>query len=154
MGKSGDQHIASFILHQQQRRLVMFPPVGWICAKLLVALCYTPYIIPMCARLPSHLVTLEQQPHRYPSSWQLVSKDQASVGSCPPMYRPGHTKRKKNTDCNWGETPVYQPRDRVWLATRDLQILASFWNWKPHYIRPYKILKRINEDTSSWITPL
>ncbi|XP_049329610.1 uncharacterized protein LOC125795048 [Astyanax mexicanus] len=56
-------------------------------------------------------------------------------------------RQKDKADRHRGETPSYQPGDRVWLSTRDLRTSEGSKKLSPKYIGPYKILKQINEVT-------
>lgn len=54
---------------------------------------------------------------------------------------------KEHADHHWGKLSYYQPRDQVWLATKDLRNTQGCKKLNPRYICRYKILKQVNEVT-------
>ncbi|KAI4897414.1 hypothetical protein NFI96_032838 [Prochilodus magdalenae] len=56
-------------------------------------------------------------------------------------------KHKHYADRRRGDTPSYNPGDRVWLSTRDFRLTEGSRKLMPKYIGPFKILNKINDVT-------
>lgn len=52
---------------------------------------------------------------------------------------------KHFADQHRGETPQYNPGDRIWLCTRDIRNMQGFKKLNSKYIIPYKSLHQVNE---------
>uniref|UniRef100_A0A3B1J2C0 Gypsy retrotransposon integrase-like protein 1 n=1 Tax=Astyanax mexicanus TaxID=7994 RepID=A0A3B1J2C0_ASTMX len=52
---------------------------------------------------------------------------------------------KEQSDKHRGDTPHFQPGDRVWLSTRDFRFEGCCRKLLPKYIGPFRILSQINE---------
>lgn len=50
---------------------------------------------------------------------------------------------KKHADCKRVEAPVFQPGDRAWLTTKNLQGLSGCRKLTAKYTNPFKVIKQI-----------
>ena len=56
-------------------------------------------------------------------------------------------RNKEQADQHRGETPFYQPGDRVWLSTRDFRFGEGSRKLQPKYIGPFKIIQGVSDVT-------
>ncbi|KAG1925681.1 retrotransposable element [Pimephales promelas] len=56
-------------------------------------------------------------------------------------------RHKSQADARRSSTPQYQPRQLVWLSTRDIRLRQPCRKLSPRYIGPFAIQRQINEVT-------
>ncbi|XP_038826927.1 uncharacterized protein LOC120026174 [Salvelinus namaycush] len=54
-------------------------------------------------------------------------------------------RQMEQADCHRSETPVFHPGDCVWLSTRNLPLHLPCKKLSPWFVRPFKVLWRVNE---------
>uniref|UniRef100_A0A3B1KK37 Gypsy retrotransposon integrase-like protein 1 n=1 Tax=Astyanax mexicanus TaxID=7994 RepID=A0A3B1KK37_ASTMX len=62
-------------------------------------------------------------------------------------------RQKAQADRHRGETPLFNPGDRVWLSTRDLKLRLPCCKLSPQFVGPFRILQRINNVTYKLLLP-
>ncbi len=56
-------------------------------------------------------------------------------------------RRKMTADLRRSEAPQYQPGQKVWLSTRNIQMRLHYKKLSPRYVGPFTILRQINPVT-------
>lgn len=56
-------------------------------------------------------------------------------------------QQKLHSDRRRGDTPEYQPGDRVWLSTRNLKLKLPCRKLSPRFVGPFKVIRRVNPVT-------
>lgn len=96
------------------------------------------------------------QPPLYP--WNPTNSDVPAVESwftkSKQIWEQAHQQlhyskecHRKQADRKRGKTPLFKPRERVWLFTRNMKNLPGTHKLNAKFICPYKIIKQINPVT-------
>ncbi len=56
-------------------------------------------------------------------------------------------RRKMTADLRRSDAPLYQPGQKVWLSTRDIQLRLPCKKLAPRYVGPFTIQRQINPVT-------
>ncbi|KAI4885284.1 hypothetical protein NFI96_013685 [Prochilodus magdalenae] len=112
------------------------PQANGQCERMNQELGYQPPLMPWSAQ-SSDVPSVEHWMRRSEEVWEQTHQRIENV----------LRKHKHYADRRRGDTPSYNPGDRVWLSTRDFRLTEGSRKLMPKYIGPFKILNKINDVT-------
>ncbi|KAL0161766.1 hypothetical protein M9458_045491 [Cirrhinus mrigala] len=119
------------------------PPLGRICSKFPHPFIHWPTLFQCVLGYQPPMFPWSGEPSMVPSVDNWIKRSKRVWDSTQRAIR----AQRIQADCRRHPHPNYQPGQRVWQSTQDLQLRLPSRKLTPRYVGPFKIVKQINPVT-------